>query len=183
MADIRKRKNGGGSPSYQVRYASEATQSGYAYKSFRTAKEARAFREDSRKRGRGGLRNTRIKAVSQAVDKWLDICITEGTENHEPVTRYTQKTYEYRASIMKKYNWTKPLQELRPVDIREFKSWLIKNCAGRHQAMKVLSSFHTVLQEMTLRDIVAGNVAAGISIKGTSINTAVPPLPGDREPR
>jgi len=126
MADIRKRKSSDGSLSYQVRYASKTTKSGYAYKSFDTAKEARAFREDSRKWGRGELRSTHIKTVSHAVDKWLDICITEGTENHEPVTRYTQKTYEYRASIMKRYDWQKPLQELRPSDVRDFKSWLIR---------------------------------------------------------
>jgi len=164
MADIRKRKNSNGSVSYQVRYPSSSAKSGYVYKSFGTAKEARAFREDSRNRDHKELRSTNIKAVSQAVDKWLDICFAEGTENHEPVTRYTLKTYEYRASIMKKYDWQKPLQELRPSDIRDFKSWLIKNCAGRHQAMKVLSSFHTVIQEMALRDIVASNVVAGISI-------------------
>jgi len=31
--------------------------------------------------------------------------------------------------------------------------------------MKVLSSFHTVMQEMALRDVIANNVASGISIK------------------
>jgi len=50
MADIRKRKNSNGSVSYQVRYPSSSAKSGYVYKSFGTAKEARAFREDSRNR-------------------------------------------------------------------------------------------------------------------------------------
>lgn len=164
MADIRKRKNSNGSVSYQVRYASKSTKSGYAYKSFVTAKEARAFREDSRQRGTGSMCQTGIRTVAQAVDKWLDICVTEGTENHEPITRYTQKTYEYRASIMKRYDWPVSLQELRPSHVLEFKGWLLRHCAGRHQAMKVLSSFHSVMREMFLRDIIANNVAAGITI-------------------
>ena len=44
MADIRKRKGTKGI-TYQVRYPSKATKSGYAYKTFLTAKEAREFRE------------------------------------------------------------------------------------------------------------------------------------------
>jgi hypothetical protein len=37
MADIRKR-NGKNGPTYQVRYPSKATKSGYAYATFRTMK-------------------------------------------------------------------------------------------------------------------------------------------------
>ena len=44
MADIRKR-NGSKGITYQVRYPSKATKSGYAYKTFLTLKEAREFRE------------------------------------------------------------------------------------------------------------------------------------------
>ena len=165
MSDIRKRVNRDGSISYQVRYRSGGASSGYAYKSFPTAKEARAFREDSRKRsGINGQRHA-ISSVSQAVDKWLDICVTEGTENHEPITRYTQKTYAYRAEIIKSYEWCKNLQELTPSDIREFKSWLLKSCSSRYQAMKVLSSLHTVMHEMTIRDVITNNIVSGISIK------------------
>lgn len=167
MSDIRKRAGKKGT-SYQVRYVCQSSKSGYAYATFDTLKEARAFRDDSYKRRNDDVRSTEIKTVDQAIDKWIEICVKEGTENHEPVTRYTQKTYEYRASIMKKYDWNKSLQEIKPSDVRAFKSWLIDNCAGRHQAMKVLSSFHTVMQEMTIRDIVHSNVVSGISIKMNS---------------
>jgi hypothetical protein len=44
MADIRKR-NGAKGITYQVRYPSKATKTGYAYKTFLTLKEAREFRE------------------------------------------------------------------------------------------------------------------------------------------
>ena len=42
MADIRKRTGSNG-VTYQVRYASSGAKSGYAYASFDTLKEARAF--------------------------------------------------------------------------------------------------------------------------------------------
>jgi integrase len=44
MTDIRKR-NGSKGITYQVRYSSKASKSGYAYKTFLTLKEAREFRE------------------------------------------------------------------------------------------------------------------------------------------
>ncbi len=40
MSDIRKRK---GKKPYQVRYIDPSNKAGFGYKSFRTAKEARAF--------------------------------------------------------------------------------------------------------------------------------------------
>jgi hypothetical protein len=46
MSDIRKRSGLKGT-TYQVRYPSKTTKSGYAYATFATLKEARAFREDS----------------------------------------------------------------------------------------------------------------------------------------
>ncbi len=104
-------------------------------------------------------------SVYDAVDRWLKICVEEGTENHEPVTHYTGKTYAHRAEIMKSYEWTKPVQLITPVDIQDFKSWLLENCVGRHQAMKVLSSFHTVMHEMMIRGVVGTNPVSGISIK------------------
>jgi len=47
MADIRKRTGAKGT-TYQVRHPSKATKSGYAYATFNTLKEARAFLESGR---------------------------------------------------------------------------------------------------------------------------------------
>ena len=49
MADIRKRSGSKGI-TYQVRYPSKASKSGYAFKTFSTLKEAREFRETNKKR-------------------------------------------------------------------------------------------------------------------------------------
>src|SRR5690606_5852834 len=166
MSDIRKRTGAKGT-TYQVRYPSKAAKTGYAYKSFATRKEAQAFLESGKARGHGSPRQGEIKTVDQAVDKWLDICVKEGRDGRDPITRYTEKTYDYRAGIMKAYAWGKDLQEVQAPDIVEFRSWLLSNYS-RYQAYKVLSSFHSVMKEMALRGYIASNVAAGISIRADS---------------
>ena len=60
MSDIRKRTGRKGT-TYQVRYPSRTAKSGYAYKSFDTLKEARAFREDAQARQKSSVRQTDIR--------------------------------------------------------------------------------------------------------------------------
>lgn len=166
MSDIRKRKGIKGT-TYQVRYPSKATKSGYAYATFDTLKQARAFRGDAQARASRSPLRTEVRTVNAAIEKWLSICASEGRDGRDPVTAYTQKTYEYRASLMKAYDWDKELHELQAPDIVEFRSWLLRNYT-RDQARKALSSFHSVMKEMALRGYIASNVAAGISIRAES---------------
>lgn len=127
MADIRKRTGKNGT-TYQVRYASKAAESGYAYETFGTLKEARAFLEsgDITKR-RSAVRSSEVRTIDAAITKWLDICEKEGRDGRDPVTTYTHKNYEYRADIMRGYEWTKELADLTTPDVIEFRSWLLKN--------------------------------------------------------
>ena len=102
MADIRKRVGSKGT-TYQVRYPSKTAKSGYAFKSFDTLKEARAFREDSRSHQHSGPLNPEISTVEQGIDTWLEIYAKEGRDGRDPVTPYTLKNYEYRSSLMKTF--------------------------------------------------------------------------------
>lgn len=167
MSDIRKRTGKKGT-TYQVRYPTTATKSGYAYKTFDTMKEARAFREDAYARSREIAPNSRIARVEDAIQRWLEICEKEGTDGNEPVTKYTLKNYEYVAKFMRGYPWEKTLQQLEAPDIVRFRSWLIENCPSRFVARRTLSCFQTVLGEMALRGYVSANVAAGIAIPTNS---------------
>lgn len=167
MTDIRKRTGAKGT-TYQVRYPSQASATGYAYKTFSTMKEARAFLETGRARVNGGSLDRTIKTVPQAVDRWLQICEKEGTDGNEPVTSFTLKHYKYFAEFMKSYSWTKPLCELQSPDIVDFRSWLLTNCSSRYLARRTLSYFQTVLNEMALRGHVGSNVAAGITVSSAS---------------
>ena len=162
MADIRKRKGAKG-VTYQVRYPSKASKSGYAYATFDTLKEAREFREDSRSRPIGKQLDAELGTVADGVQKWLDVCEKEGRAGRDPVTPYTLKTYRYRASIIKGYDWGKNLHELAAPDVVEFRSWLIRN-HSRDQARKVLSYFHSMILEMVSRGVLAHDIAAGIGV-------------------
>jgi len=175
MSDIRKRTGAKGT-TYQVRYPSNTTKSGHAYKTFDTLKEARAFREDASARKGSNPLSSEIRTVAQGLDKWLDICKSEGRHGREPVTKFTLITYEYRSEIAKKYDWKKELHELVAPDIVEFRSWLLKNYS-RDQSKKVLSSFHSMILEMITRGMLSHDVASGICINGSSRYTEPAVIP------
>lgn len=163
MADIRKRQGTKG-PTYQVRYPSKATKSGYAYETFDTLAEARDFREDSGSRRRRSARATKIKTVDAAITKWLEVCEFEGRDGKDAVSPATLDGYKHRASIMRAYRWEKELQELESPDIVAFRSWLLKNYS-RDLAKKVLSSFHSALLEMQTQGILPNDPASKISVQ------------------
>ncbi len=164
MSDIRKRVGKKGT-TYQVRYPSKATKSGYAYATFATRKEALAFVQSGKANGQAPTPHAEIRTVRQAADMWLRICEKEGLNGREPVTRYTYQNYEYRADFIRKYDWPKELHDLTAPDIVAFRSWLLTQDISRDLAGKVLSTFHSILKEMTIRGVVPHNVAVGVSIR------------------
>lgn len=181
MADIRKRSGSKGT-TYQVRYPSPGTKTGYAYASFETLKEARAFREDSRARATLAPRAREIVTVSDAVQKWLDICEKEGRDGRDPVTAYTMKSYQHRAGIINEYEWPKSIHELTAPDIIEFRSWLLQT-RSRDQAHKVLSSFHSLVLEMVSRGVLAHDIASGVGIRGGSRYDEPVAIPSEKDVR
>lgn len=166
MSDIRKRSGTKG-VTYQVRYPSTASRTGYAYATFNTLKEARAFVESGKAQKHGAVVRSDIRTVPQAIDKWLDICEKEGRSAREPVSPGTLEHYRWRARAMKSYGWGAPLQDLRETDVIEFRSWL-KRSFTSDKAQRVLSSFHSVLLEMQKRGIIADDPAADVTISTDS---------------
>ena len=167
MSDIRKRvgKNG---TTYQVRYPSKSVKSGYAYKSFNTRKEAAAFLASGATTQNECSTHSDIRTVGQATDFWLKICEKEGLNGREPITSYTLKNYEYRASFIKMYEWNKHIHEITAPDVVAFRSWLLSGDLSRVLASKVMSTFHSIIKEMTIRGLIPHNVAHGISIRTES---------------
>lgn len=161
MSDIRKRTGSTGT-TYQVRYASPGTKTGYAYKSFDTRKEAMAFRETIGTRNRPA--QTTPLTVEEGVQRWLDICEKIGRDGREVVERETLKEYQRRASVIRQYPWDKPLSELRPADCVQFRNWLLTN-KSRDLARRTLSSFHSMLIEMKHQDEIETDPALGLTIK------------------
>lgn len=166
MSDIRKR-NGRKGITYQVRYPSKASSTGYAYRTFATLKEAREFRENSSGRSTNGPLSKEIRTVEQGLQKWLDVCAKEGRNGRDPVTAGTIQNYEYRAGVIRAYDWQKPLHELTAPDIVEFRSWLLRN-HSRVVAHKALSSLHSMVKELMTRGILAHDFMSGISVQTSS---------------
>src|SRR6266446_5241627 len=109
MTDIRKRSGSKGA-TYQVRFPSKGTRSGYAYRTFITLKEARYFAQHEFPKLRA-CKSTEIRSVEQAIQKWLDTCEYEGRQGKDPVSPATVEGYKYRAEIMRSYSWDKELHE------------------------------------------------------------------------
>jgi len=179
MTDIRKR-NGGKGITYQVRYSSKASKSGYAYKTFLTLKEAREFRESGETKKTGPTRGGGIVTVADGIEKWLEVCEKEGRDGRDPVTDFTLKGYKYRARIINSFSWEKRLQELTAPDIVEFRSWLLGNYP-RSMAHFVLSSFHSMILEMVFRGVLPHDVAARVSIRERSRYEEPVTIPSEKE--
>ena len=163
MSDIRKRVGRKG-VTYQVRYPSKATKTGYAYATFDTLKEARAFVESGEARASALSHCPQSIAVERAVEEWLEICEKIGRNGRERVEAETLKEYKRRAAVMKEYDWPKPLQELRDTDVVHFRNWLLKH-KSRDLARRTLSSFHSVVIEMKQQGKVESDFAAGITVR------------------
>lgn len=184
MSDIRKRVGAKGT-NYQVRYPSNSAKSGYAYKSFKTLKEARAFTENLGSVREREHATSSVNTVPAAVQLWLDICEKIGRDGREKVEPETFKEYRHRGRIMQEYDWPKALQELEPSDIVQFRNWLLEH-KSRDQARRTLSSFHSVLIEMVHQGHMKHDPAAGISIKSGGryeIDEGEVEIPSDQELR
>ncbi len=178
MSDIRKRVGRKGT-TYQVRYPSTKTKSGYTYATFDTMKEARAFRENAVARQLIDTAGEPL-SVKDGVQIWLDVCEKEGRGGRNPVTAYTLKTYRYRAEIINNYDWPRPLNELTAPDVVEFRSWLLLN-HSRDQARKVLSYFHSVVLELVNRGQLKHDFASGVRVAAGSRYDEPVAIPTERE--
>ena len=167
MSDIRKRSGTKGT-TYQVRYADPSSQTGYSYKTFSSAKAARAFRDSSALYAQKTSAQDHNLSVAEAMQEWLDICEKEGLNGREPITNYSLENYTYRAGFVTDYPWTKPLPALTPPDVVEFRSWLLRRDLSRDLVRKVLASFQSMVKEMSIRGRITSNVAAGISLRNDS---------------
>lgn len=179
MSDIRKRTGAKGT-TYQVRYPSKASKSGYAYATFDTRKEALAFRDGSKPVSNIGTPQSGIRTVRQGLQKWLDVCEKEGRDGRHPVTAATLKHYEWRRDHILRYDWQKELQDLTTADVVEFRSWLLRNFS-RVVAGKLLLSFHSMILELLHRQVLMRDIVVGVSIRGSTRHDEAVIIPSERD--
>ncbi len=161
MPDIRTRPSK--KKPYQVRYVDCANVSGYGYQSFRTLKEAKLFAAGLELNNTNTSATKRI-SVCDAVTLWLNICEKIGRDGRETVEPQTLVEYERRGKVIRDYPWQKNINELTPIDVIQFRTWLIEN-KSRDLARRTLSSFHSIILEMKLQGYLNTDPAAGVSIK------------------
>lgn len=166
---------------YQVRYPSPGTKTGFSYATFDTMKEARAFLESGATRRKAVIDRSGPQTVAEATELWLRICEKEGLNGREPITSYTLVNYEYRSSFIKSYRWPRALGDLTTPDVVAFRSWLLRGEISRVVASKVLSSFHSIMKEMTIRGHISHNPAIGVSIRADSRYQETTKIPSRRE--
>jgi integrase len=181
MSDIRK-KIGAKGTTYQVRYPSKAAKSGYAYATFKTRKEALAFRDNSHNLQSARHFSSEIRTVKQGLQKWLDVCEKEGRDGRHPVTKSTLKHYEWRRDHILRYDWQKDLPELTTPDAIEFRSWLLRNFS-RDVAAKLLLSFHSMVFELLTRGVLTHDFVRGVSILGSTRHDAPAVIPTEQDVR
>jgi integrase len=179
LSDIRKRVGAKGT-TYQVRYPSKTSKSGYAYATFDTRKEALAFRDNAKPQLNVASPHSGIRTVRQGLQKWLDVCEKEGRDGRHPVTAATLKHYEWRRDHILRYDWQKELQELTTADVIEFRSWLLRNFS-RVVAGKLLLSFHSMILELLTRQVMARDICVGVSIRGSSRHDEAVVIPSEQD--
>jgi integrase len=179
LSDIRKRTGAKGT-TYQVRYPSKATKTGYAYATFASRKEALEFREQSHKYRNHSAAQAGIRTVEGGLQKWLDVCEHEGRNGRHPVTEGTLKHYEWRRDHILLYDWKKDLQELTTPDVVEFRSWLLRTYS-RDVAGKLLTSFHSMVLELVTRGILTHDIVTGVSIHTATRHDEPVAIPTERE--
>lgn len=163
MADIRKREGKKGA-TYQVRYPDTTKKTGYAFATFKTMKEARAFSENSTAWNSNSSNDS--MTVADAVDMWLDICEKVGRDGRETVEPQTLVEYKRRASIIKEYHWPVQLAQIDPKDVVQFRTWLLEK-KSRDLAKRTLSSLHSVFIEMKLQGYISHDPASGVTVRSS----------------
>ncbi len=178
LSDIRKRTGANGT-TYQVRYPSRETKSGYAYATFNTRKEALAFRDNSKPRD-SGRSKPEIRTVQQGLQKWLDVCEHEGRDGRHPVTQGTLKHYEWRRDHILRFDWKEDVRELTPLDVIDFRSWLLRSYS-RDVAGKLLLSFHSMVIELVTRGILTHDIVTGVSVQGSTRHNEAVVIPTEQD--
>jgi integrase len=142
MADIRKREGKKG-PTWQLRF-SDPNSGKPRYKTFKRRKDLDAFLIDLPRSDY--VHDSDTITVTQATDRWLDVCERIGRKGREPVEHSTLKQYKLHAPIIKGMIGASKLNALTPVICDKLRDDLLA-AHSRKYAKKILASFKAILSQ------------------------------------
>jgi integrase len=128
---------------YKVHYTDPLTGKRRS-KVFDRAKDAHFFKDNIPKNDY--VHNKDTVTVSEAADKWLDICKKSGRKGREPVEKATLRPYRLHTRYIKDMIGGRRLNELTPEVCEKFKNDLLEKFS-RPYARKILTSFKGILSE------------------------------------
>lgn len=131
-------------PIYKVHYKEPLTGKRRC-KSFTRMKAAQNFRDNIPKDD--FLHDSDTVAVSEAADKWLEVCEKIGRKGREPVEKSTLKPYQLHAGYIKEMIGDVKLNQLDPHACERFKNELLQKFDNRAYARKIRTSFKGILSE------------------------------------
>ena len=163
MARIRVR-DGKGGKSYQVIYTDTRTGKERC-KTFVLRKAASDFLQTV---GAGfQIHDRDTITVTEAVDRWLDVCEKVGRKGREPVEAITLRHYKFEGALIKKELGGIRLNKLTPARCQEFAELLLERYDRRY-ARRFLTSLKGVISQAITDERLISNPAVNVSIRVTS---------------
>lgn len=159
MAFIQK-VDGKSGPIYKVHYKEQLTGKRRA-KSFRRQKDAQHFRDNVPKTEY--LHDADTVTVSEAAEKWLQVCEDIGRRGREPIEKSTLRPYKRHARYIKELIGNVKLNQLDAITCERFKNSLLERFS-RPYAKKILTSFKGVLSEARTQGWLRSDPAENVRI-------------------
>jgi len=159
MADIRKRhgKNG---VTWQARFKDRKTGK-IRYKTFPRRMDAEAFL--STIHSSNYMHDSDTVTLSEAADRWLDVCMTTGRKGREPIEASTARKYTEHSKIIGDMFGGVRLNQLTPSLCNRFRDELL-TCYSRKYAKKILTSFKSILSQARTDEYLKGDPAENTAI-------------------
>ena len=159
MAFIQK-VDGKSGPIYKVHYKEPLTGKRRA-KSFRRQKDAQHFRDNVPKTEY--LHDADTVTVSEAAEKWLQVCEDIGRRGREPIEKSTLRPYKRHARYITEIIGNVKLNQIDAFACERFKNSLLERFS-RPYAKKILTSFKGLLSEARTQGWLRGDPAENVRI-------------------
>lgn len=132
-------------------------------KSFKRRKDANAFIETLRSSDNSITRSHPSATITDALDRWYDLCTTTGRGGREPVERSTAVKYDSHRKIITEMIGKVKLMDLDRKACEAFRDLLLSTYS-RVYAKKILVSYKSSLIQAVSDDLIPHNPASDVHV-------------------